>query len=110
MLTVFLIVLPAVLIPETARGVGRAVVGAGVAGGRTVVEGARSPVLGVVGIDLLIGTDRPPVLFRVLPMGSAGSATVGGPIEGRDGLGSEADMIALRLPGLEGSTFGTGQG
>src|SRR4051812_16026875 len=94
MLTVFLIVLPTEFIPESARGVGRAPVGAGVAGGRRVEEGARRLVFGfgVDGVDLQVGTASPPVLFRVLPTGSAGRAMVGGPTEGRDGLGSAVDM------------------
>ena len=97
MLTVFLIVLPAPLNPETDLGCGRATVGAGVVGGRNDVDGARSPILGVLGVDRLPGTTNPPVLFRVLPTGNAGSATVGGPFEGREGLGSAVDMVRLRL-------------
>jgi hypothetical protein len=69
------------------------VVGAGVAGGRNVVEGTRRPVLGVLGVGLLAGVGSAPVLFRVLPIGSSGRATVGGPLDGREGLGSAVDML-----------------
>lgn len=46
-------------------------------------------------LDRLPGVDAAPVLFRVLLTGNAGSADVGGPIEGRDGLGGAADMAML---------------
>jgi len=96
MLTTFLIVLPGVLrpgIPDTALGCGRAPVGAGSAGGGNAADGARRLVFGVLGVDLLPGAGSPPVLFRVLLTGRAGRAAVGGPSDGREGLGSEADMI-----------------
>lgn len=95
MLTTFRIVFAPVAPPilETDRGCGRAVVGAGVEGGRKVAEGARSPLLGVFGVDLGAGGASPPVLFRVLPTGSAGSATVGGPLDGRAGLGNAVDIL-----------------
>jgi hypothetical protein len=96
MLTTFLIDLPGVPspeTPETALGVGRAPVGAGSDGGGNAADGARIPVLGVLGVDLLATVGSPPVLFRVLPTGSAGRAAVGGPLEGREGRGSEADMM-----------------
>ena len=96
MLTTFRIVLPPVGPPpilETERGCGRAVVGAGVEGGKNVVDGALSPLLGVFGVDLAAGVASPPVLFRVLPTGSAGSATVGGPLDGRAGLGNAVDIF-----------------
>jgi hypothetical protein len=102
MLTTFLIDLPGVLSPETPEtdlGVGRAPVGAGNDGGGNAADGARRPVLGVFGVDLLAGVGRPPVLFRVLPTGSAGRAAVGGPLDGREGRGSEADMIRPCLSG-----------
>jgi len=98
MLTVFRNVLPAPFMPampDTERGWGSAVVGGGVAGGRRLVDGARSPVLGAIGANLVAGVGTPPVLLRVLPTGKAGSAIVGGPFDGRDGLGSEADMVKL---------------
>jgi hypothetical protein len=53
MLTVFRIVLPAALTPDTDLGCGRDPVGMGEAGGRRLADGARRPVLGVVGVDLL---------------------------------------------------------
>lgn len=83
MLTVLRIVFPL----EVARplGVGRAEVGAGTGGGR-FVDGARSPLLGVLG-DLLAAC-RLPVLLRVLGTGSAGNAEFGGPTDGRGGLGN----------------------
>jgi hypothetical protein len=69
-------------------GVGKAVVGAGVGGGRCVLEGARSPLRGVLGaVKDLPGVATPPVFFRVFWTGRAGRADVGGPIEGRDGRG-----------------------
>lgn len=105
MLTVFLIVLPAALNPDADLGWGRATVGAGVVGGRNDDDGARRPVLGVFGVDLLTGTAKPPVLFRVLPIGRAGSATVGGPFDGRDGRGSAVDISRLWLLGYGGSTW-----
>jgi hypothetical protein len=90
-LTVLRIVLPAEFTPDTARGCGRAPVGAGDVGARYVDDGARNPVFGVP--DLLPGVDRAPILLRVLLTGRAGSAVVGGPIEGRDGRGRAADMV-----------------
>lgn len=67
--------------------------GAGVAGGKNVVEGARSPLFGVLGVDLEAGIASPPVLFLVFPTGNAGSATVGGPLDGRAGLGNAVDIF-----------------
>ena len=97
MLTVLRIVLPPVVIAETARGWGSAAVGAGVVGGRKVLDGARRPLLGVFGADLAPGVAVAtlPVLLRVLPIGRAGRAVVGGPLEGRDALGSGAAMSRL---------------
>lgn len=89
MLTVFRTVLAPAPTVETARGWGRAVVGAGVAGGKkVVVEGARRPLLGVLGAVLPTGVETLPVLLRVFPTGSAGRAALGGPLDGRDALGS----------------------
>ncbi len=84
MLTVFLSVLPALLTAGDPLGIGRAVVGAGEGGGpaRTLLDGARSPVFGVVG--LLLGIAIPPVLFRALEAGKLGKEVFGGPFEGRD--------------------------
>ena len=62
--------------------------GAGLVGGANDAEGARRPLLGVPGADLLAGVGMPPVLFRVLGIGKAGKAMDGGPLEGRDGRGS----------------------
>jgi hypothetical protein len=94
MLTAFRIVFPAPLTADTARGWGSAVVGAGVAGGRKVVEGARRPLLGVPFADL-VGVAIPPVLFLVFTTGRAGRATVGGPFDGRDGRGSVVAIMLL---------------
>jgi hypothetical protein len=55
----------------------------------------------VAGVDLLAGVGIPPVLLRVLPTGNAGSATVGGPIEGREGRGKEFDMALSVSDGLK---------
>ena len=95
MLTVFRIVLPPVTMLETARGWGSAAVGAGVVGGRNVLDGARMPLLGVLGVDLLAGVVRLPVLLRVLPTGRAGRAVVGGPFDGRAVLGSAVAMLEV---------------
>jgi hypothetical protein len=98
MLTVFRIVLPAVLNPEDNRGLGSPPVGAGEVGGSRLDEGARRPLLGVFGVDLLEGAPKLPVLFLVLGTGRAGSAIVGGALEGRGGLGSAVD-ISINLLG-----------
>lgn len=80
---------------ETARGCGRADVGAGVAGGRNVVDGALIPLLlGVLAPDLL-GVGMAPLLFRVFATGSAGRAMFGGPLDGRDGRGSVVAMAKV---------------
>lgn len=53
MLTVFRSAFVPCMAADTERGCGKAVVGAGVAGGGSwVVEGARSPLLGVLISDL----------------------------------------------------------
>jgi hypothetical protein len=70
------------------------VVGAGVVGGRKVVDGARRPLLGVFLADLE-GVVMPPVLFLVFATGRAGSATVGGPFDGRDGRGSVVAIVSF---------------
>jgi hypothetical protein len=100
MLTVFLIDLPAALTPETDLGWGWDPVATGDAGGRRLPDGARRPVLGVAGVDLLKGAARFPVLFLVLLMGNAGSAIVGGPFEGRAGLGRAVDILATSSMGF----------
>jgi hypothetical protein len=95
MLTVFLIVLPALLMPGVDLGIGRAVVGAGEGGGPewTDADGARNPLLGVGVEGDLVGDPMPPVLFRVLGMGRTGREVFAGPIEGR-GFGKAVDMTA----------------
>lgn len=93
MLTVFRIVFVGAAMEDTARGCGSAVVGAGVVGGRKVDEGARRPLLGVLLPDCEGVAAMPPVLFRVLVIGNAGRAAVGGPFMGRDALGSAAAIF-----------------
>lgn len=91
MLTVFLIVLPALLMPDTDLGWGEA-------GGRRLPDGARRPDLAVAGFDLLDRAARFPVLFLVLAIGNAGRAIDGGPFDGRvgrGGRGSAADIVVL---------------
>lgn len=78
---------------ESERGWGNADEGAGVVGGgNRVLEGARSPVLLGVLVSDLVGVDIDggwsPEALRVLAIGSAGRAMVGGPLEGREGLGN----------------------
>jgi hypothetical protein len=92
MLTVFLIVLPAALTPDADLDCGPELIVMGDVGGCMFVDGARRPLLGVAGVDLK-EAESPPVLFLVLFMGSAGSAIVGGPLEGRAGLGSAVDIL-----------------
>lgn len=59
-----------------------------------MLEGARSPVLGVLVSDLVEGDgDWSPETLRVLATGSAGRAMVGGPLEGREGLGRAVVMF-----------------
>ena len=96
MLTVLRKVLPAVTVEAAVFGWGSAEVGAGDVGGRNVAaEGARSPLLGVFGADLLdAGVWIPPVLFLVLPTGRAGRAAVGGPFEGLETLGRAVAISA----------------
>lgn len=99
MLTVFRSVRAGVPRADDDLGCGSADVGAGEVGGAKLVDGALSPLLGfgVLGIDLLAGVGMLPVLLRVLAIGSAGRAIVGGPLEGRDGLGSVAAIVAVGL-------------
>ncbi len=69
-------------------------VGAGVAGGRKVVEGARKPLLGVLKVALAAtGEVALPVLLRVFPTGKAGRAELGGPSEGREAFGRAVAMV-----------------
>jgi hypothetical protein len=93
MLTVFRIVLPAALTPLTARIWGNAL--DGLRGGR-FADGARKPLLGVVGADLVeIADGMLPVLLRVLVTGKAGSAMLGGPLDGREGRGSVVAIVEV---------------
>lgn len=82
MLTVFLIVLPALLVAGSPFGVGRAVVGAGEGGGpEKMFDGARNPLFGVVGLPF--GVAAPAPLFRVFDTGKLGKEEFGGPFDGR---------------------------
>lgn len=92
MLTVLRSVLPAPLMPGVDRGCGRADVGAGLLGGKKFVDGARRPLLGVDGFDFA-GVASVPVLLRVLVTGSAGSAAVGGPLDGLEALGRAVAIL-----------------
>lgn len=107
MLTDLRSVLPAPFTAADAeRGCGNAEDGAGVVGGgNSVLEGARSPVLGVF-VNDRAGVDGgcKPDGFRVLATGSAGRAIVGGPFEGRLGLGS-AVVILEPLKGYPEATL-----
>lgn len=49
----------------------------------------------VVGADLVSGVASELVLFLVLGTGSAGRADVGGPFDGREGLGSAVNIMVL---------------
>lgn len=103
MLTVFRRAFVPCTAAETARGCGKAVVGAGVAGGGSwVAEGARSPLLGVV-INDLAGVDGgwSPEDFLVFATGSAGRAIFGGALGFRCGLGSAVVILKLeRYPAV----------
>jgi len=95
-LIVFLIDLPAALIPGEACSLGRVELGPGLEGGRRLDDdGVRNPLFGRLGASSLsaVGVSMPPVLFRVFGIGRAGNAEVGGPYEGLEGRGSAAAMI-----------------
>lgn len=96
MLTVFRRAFVPCTAADTERGCGKAVVGAGVAGGGSCVEGARSPLLGVA-ISDLAGVDGGciPEDFRVFATGSAGRAMFGGALGFRCGLGSAVVILKL---------------
>jgi hypothetical protein len=97
MLTVFRRALVPCTEADADRGSGNAVVGAGAAGGGSwVVEGVRSPLLGVA-ISDLPGVEGGwiPDDFRVLVTGSAGRATLGGALRFRCGLGSAVVILKL---------------
>lgn len=108
MLTVFRRALVPCMAADTERGCGKAVVGAGVAGGGSwVEEGARNPLLGVV-INDLAGVDGcwRPDDFRVLATGSAGRAIFGGAWGFRCGLGSAVVILSLeRYPTVASCRF-----
>lgn len=97
MLTDLRSVLPAPFTaPDAERGCGNAEDGAGVVGGgNSVLEGVRNPVFGVLFVNDLAGVDGgcKPDGFRVLATGSAGSAMVGGPLEGLLGFGSAVVIL-----------------
>jgi hypothetical protein len=90
MLTVFLMVLPALLTPGN-LGLGIVDGSEGLLG-ITLADGARRPLLGVLGADLE-DDGMLPVLFRDFEIGKAGRAMFGGPCDGRDGRGSVVDMV-----------------
>lgn len=61
-------------------------------------EGARRPLFGKFGVDAKSETvGMFPVLFRVLVVGRAGNAAVGGPYDGLEGLGKEAAILCRVL-------------
>lgn len=102
MLIVFLMVFPATLTPGTCRNLLTVEPAPkpevfGVGCGRPAVEGARNEDFGSCeeGPSELLSSDRVgmlPVLLRLLIVGSAGKALVGGPNDGLEGLGIEAAM------------------
>ena len=93
MLTDFLSDLLEELAAISALGWGRAVVGTGLGGGGiTDAEGARNPLRGVLGKDL-VGLGIPPVLLRVLLIGRVGKAMVGGAFPARCGRGSVVVIV-----------------
>jgi hypothetical protein len=70
-------------------GCGKAAVGAGLGGGGKLTDGARNPLFGVPGADLVgLSEGILPVLFLVLVTGKAGKDVLGGPREGLEGRGS----------------------
>lgn len=107
-LTVFRNVFPAALTPKVAaaaRGCDGVDMRAEAVVEKTVDEGARRPNLGVTGAASdSPGLDIDPILFRVFATGSAGSATLGGPLVGRAGFG-----IVLGVTSLGGGGGGRGE-
>lgn len=97
MLIVFLIVLPAAFTPGVGFDFGSGLLPArdGLVGFESWDdEGARRPLFGKFGVVAKSETVGIfPVLFRVLVVGSAGNAAVGGPYEGLEGLGKEAAIL-----------------
>ena len=90
MLTDFLSVLFEVFMEDTARGWGSPPAGDDVELRKLeALDGVRrTPDLGVDGIAVLVERDSPPRDFRVLPIGSAGRAELGGPFDSRAGFGT----------------------
>lgn len=76
---------------------GRAALDPGVVGGGSAdVEGARSALFGKLGAGPSSEVDGIlPVLLRVFFVGNAGRADVGGPYDGLEGRGIEADMTPI---------------
>lgn len=108
MLTVFRSAFVPCTAADTERGCGKAVVGAGVDGGGSCVEGARSPLFGVA-INDRPGVDGGciPEDFRVFATGSAGRAMFGGALGFRCGLGSAVVILKLeRYPTVAFNRFG----
>jgi hypothetical protein len=98
MLTVLRRVLFPLLADCSAFGCGKAAEGAGLGGGGKLTEGARNPLFGVAGADLVgLGEGMLPVLFLVLLTGKAGNDVLGGPKEGLDGRGSVVVIAVLDL-------------
>ena len=95
-LIVFLRVFPAVLTPGLVLSFGSVVLPPGdLEGALRDVDGARSPLFGILEASGLKSETVGilPVLFRVLFIGNAGNADVGGPYDGRAGRGIAAAMI-----------------
>lgn len=109
MLIVFRIVFPAPFTPGVPLSFGRVVLPPGVVGAeRFECEGARMPLLGNRGGEVLIlDSERSgmfPVLFRVFVVGNAGNADVGGPYDGLDGRGNAAAIMNIALVDQEWRT------
>lgn len=95
MLTDFRNVLDEALMEETARGWGSPPAGDAVELRKLeALDGVRrTPDFGVDGIAMLVERDSPPTDFRVLPIGSAGRAELGGPFDSRAGFGTVVDIV-----------------
>lgn len=95
-LIVFRNVFPAAFMPGVSCNFGSDVVDKDVVGVVYELEGARSPLLGRGVCNPTFASDNvgiAPVLFRVFVVGIAGNAVVGGPYDGRGGLGMLAAML-----------------
>lgn len=102
-LMVFLTLFPAPVAPAVARNFGRLVPDPGVVGGGIPEdEGARNEDFGRRGeLSILLRSDvvgTLPVLLRVLAVGNAGNALVGGPYAGPAGRGIAAAMAQEVAP------------